>query len=73
MATISKRVCDRCGNEMKYVGWTSVLTNRYSSIKILKLLNGNHSGYDYGRNEYEMCTDCTKEFEKFLNSKMSDK
>ena len=67
MGTITKRTCDRCGKELKYIGWTSVL--RGSRIGFLKLYNGNLSGYDYSRNEYELCTDCTNGLCDFLNMK----
>jgi len=67
MGVITKRVCDRCGKEIKYIGWTSVL--KASRVGFIKLFNGNPSGYDYTSNEYELCTDCTKELCDFLKMK----
>lgn len=43
MATICKTVCDRCGKEVHYIGWTSKLKR----IGLLSILNGNPSGYDF--------------------------
>lgn len=39
MATICKKVCDRCGKQIHYIGWTSKL----KKIGILSILNGNPS------------------------------
>lgn len=72
MATISKRICDRCGADMKYVGWTAKLKNvikKGGRIKVLKLLNGNPDGYSYVERDYELCAECTKKLEDFLNKK----
>lgn len=51
MATICKKVCDRCGKQIHYIGWTSKL----KKIGILSILNGNPSGYDYSYCDYELC------------------
>ena len=40
MATICKKVCDRCGKEIHYIGWTSKLKR----IGLLSILNRNPSG-----------------------------
>lgn len=69
MATILQKVCDRCGNPMKYDGWTAKLKNvtkSGKSIKIHKPFNGNKDGYSYSDSCYELCADCTKKLEKFL-------
>lgn len=36
MATICKKVCDRCGKQIHYIGWTSKL----KKIGILSILMG---------------------------------
>lgn len=70
MATICKTVCDRCGKEVHYIGWTSKLKR----IGLLSILNGNPSGYDYSHCDYELCRECTKELNDFLkNKKVKDK
>lgn len=51
MATICKKVCDRCGKQIHYIGWTSKL----KKIGILSILNGNPSGYDYSYCDYGLC------------------
>lgn len=69
MATITKKVCDRCGKEIKYLGWTSKLENVFkkgSRISYLSIYNGNPSGYEYNRQQFEMCAECTKDFREFL-------
>lgn len=69
MATLTQRVCDRCGKPMKYIGWTAIIKNirkRGSDIKILKLHNGNPDGYSYSESEYELCADCTEKLRTFL-------
>ena len=60
MATICKKVCDRCGKQIHYIGWTSKL----KKIGILSILNGNPSGYDYS-----LCRECTKELNDFLRKR----
>lgn len=40
-----------------------------SQIQVLKLLNGNPDGYSYAEHEYELCAECTKKLEDFLNRK----
>jgi hypothetical protein len=69
MATLTQKVCDRCGKPMKYVGWTAKLKNvfrRGKRIRIIKYHNGNPSGYDYVECEYELCGDCTEKLSEFL-------
>jgi hypothetical protein len=69
MATLTQKVCDRCGQPMEYNGWTGLLKNVFKSgksIKILKLYNGNPSGYDYSVSCYELCADCIRKLENFL-------
>ena len=29
MATITQKICDRCGKPMKYVGWTAKIGNAF--------------------------------------------
>ena len=69
MATIEKTVCDRCGKEIKYIGWTAKLKNvvkKGKRIKIHKLYNGNPDGYSYCDSSYELCADCTEKLKEFL-------
>lgn len=71
MATVTQKICDRCGKTMAYVGWTAKLKNvfkRGKTVKIHKLLNGNPDGYSYSDSYYELCVDCTKKLENFLSN-----
>ena len=72
MATINTIVCDRCGREIKYVGWTSLLLGfRKSYMRkfyIRQTLNGNPSGYNYSDWDFELCNECTKALEKFMEN-----
>lgn len=75
MATITKRVCDRCGQEIKYKGWTSVIKNifkRGSEIVIDEIYDGNPSGYDCENLKYELCAECTEKLKKFLREGEKD-
>lgn len=64
---VEKNVCDRCGKEIVYKGWTSKLKLlRWHKLHLLRLLNGNPSGYDYSERGYELCADCTNDFEQFM-------
>lgn len=70
MATLTERICDRCGKQLKYVGWTAILKNvlkHGKTIDILKIHNGNPDGYSYSQDQYELCADCTRELKKFLD------
>jgi len=72
MATITQKICDRCGKPMKYVGWTAKIGNAFKkgkTVKILKLFDGNLDGYSYFNRQYELCADCTKQLEDFLEGK----
>lgn len=53
---------------MEYNGWTAILENVIGGkkIKICKIYNGNPGGYSYIEQQYELCKDCTKQFEEFL-------
>ncbi len=71
MGTISKKVCDRCGEQIKISGWTSKLPwKRSRRIKLLKLFNGNLDGYSYSEEEYELCRKCTMKLSLFLERKI---
>lgn len=63
------RICDRCGEEIKYYGWTALIFHRPKStyIKMRKLLNGNQSGYEYSDWDFELCNKCTRAFHKFMD------
>lgn len=65
MATISRKVCDRCGRDIKYFGWTSKIKG-FRPFFIIKLFNGNPDGYSYTEECIELCSDCTKALEKFM-------
>ncbi len=70
MAKRTEYVCDRCGKPIKYVGWTATLLNVFKKgkrIKIRNLYNGNPDGYSYLETQYELCSDCTKQLEEFLD------
>lgn len=70
MATIKKKVCDRCGEEMVYKGWTAKIKGIKKTgkeINILRLYCGNPSGYDYIESGAELCVDCTKKLDVFLS------
>ena len=44
MATITRKICDRCGKQMEYVGWTAKIENAFrkgKTVKIHKIFNGN--------------------------------
>ena len=59
--------CDRCGKEIRYIGWTAkVRKNRPNRFRVLNLLNGNPDGYSYSEHDYELCNDCTFELNRFL-------
>lgn len=76
MATLTQKICDRCGQPMEYKDWTGLLINvfkRGKSIKVLKLYNGNPSGYDYSESCYELCSDCTRKLENFLMNEAEEK
>ena len=66
MAIIQKRVCDRCGKELKFLGWTAKIFGLSRKVFIRKLYNGNPDGYSYYDFDYELCHDCTRKLEKFM-------
>lgn len=65
MAEIKTKICDRCGKEMKYLGWTTIF-KKFSKMSYLKILNGNPDGYSYvNYSGKELCAECTKKFEEW--------
>lgn len=67
MSRETRIVCDRCGEEIKYQGWTAKFKKaRPNRFRILKLLNGNPDGYSYSERDYELCNHCTFELNRFL-------
>lgn len=72
MATITKKVCDKCGKEIKYKGVTAILVNvlkKGKAIKIINLYNGNQTGLNYTEQIYELCPDCTEKLVEFLRKR----
>ena len=65
MATICKKVCDRCGKQIHYIGWTSKLKKDW----YIKHFKWESSGYDYSYCDYELCRECTKELNDFLRKR----
>ena len=65
MGVVCKHFCDRCGCEMKYIGW-SALMRGFRKTFIRELRNGNRNGHSYSDWDIELCADCTKELERFL-------
>ena len=62
-------ICDRCGEEIVYRGWTSKLhfVKKFPfRFRILKLNNGNPSGYNYSEHDCELCAKCTMKLSAFL-------
>ena len=69
MSRVTKTICDRCGEEIVYRGWTSKLhfAKKFPfRFRILKLKNGNPSGYDYSELDCELCAKCTMKLSAFL-------
>lgn len=61
--------CDRCGKEFKYAQteWAGLLRGlKPQKIKLTKLFYGNPSGHDYSDRFYELCKDCTKALQTFI-------
>ena len=70
--TVTKEICDRCGEELKYIGWTAKLPfskKRPLRFNLLKLHNGNPSGYDYLERQVELCQKCTLKLDAFLRGR----
>lgn len=69
MATIKKEVCDRCGEPIQTIGWTSKLSRKQPcKIDLLKLFNGNLDGYSYSEEQYDLCCECTRKLSLFLRN-----
>lgn len=58
---ITTEYCDRCGREMS-VG--SFPVGRLTAIKSIKLFG--FGEYAYSESKDELCADCTKAFEKWM-------
>ena len=68
----TKILCDLCGEEIVYRGWTSKLNFAKKfpfRFRILKLKNGNPSGYDYSELTCELCSKCTLKLSAFLRGR----
>ena len=75
MANIQYTVCDRCGVQVEYRGWTTMLFNKtpkISKFRFLKLFSGNPSGYDYSEKYIELCNKCTKDLDSFLKNETKE-
>jgi hypothetical protein len=71
MSRIYKNICDRCGKEIKYSGWTAFIF-KPQKIKIRQILNGNGNGYSYTDYDCELCKECTKALDKFVFGGVED-
>ena len=70
MAVVNYSVCDRCGEKIEYKGKTIKIFKRpvrTSKFKFLSIFNGNPSGYDYSEQYVELCGNCTRKLDIFLN------
>ena len=72
MATVYYSACDRCGKEIKYKGKISKIFNKTQKksikLKVLSVFKGNPTGYDYSERYVELCKECTKQLDEFLNN-----
>lgn len=71
MASKTIIICDRCKKEISYIGKTTVIKGLRKKVRKFRfryLLDGNHSGYSYLDQNFELCSDCTRAFEKFLKN-----
>lgn len=59
-----KCICDRCGKEITED--TIVINDRYPTYDILVERNG------YSSKNIDLCFDCARDFEKFLEDKESE-
>lgn len=73
MATISQKVCDRCGKPFEYrlskwAGYFKQGIKRENHLHFHNMLYGNPDGYSYIDERYELCADCTEKLLHFLRS-----
>lgn len=73
MATVTKEVCDRCGEERWQNGNAGNLKIRKTLTSglhatLIKFFNGNYSGYDYADYDYYLCSNCAKDFKDWINN-----
>ena len=69
MSTQKYITCDRCGKQFEYRNekWAAILRARkLKKFRVIKLLYGNLSGYDYTQEDYDLCGECTKKLREFL-------
>lgn len=69
MSRVTKTICDRCGVEINYIGWTAKFPfpkKRPFLLKLLKIHYGIPGCDDYSNQEYELCNKCTVELNLFL-------
>lgn len=68
---IQYKICDRCGKRIIYIGWTSIL-RKPKRIQWTQYFNGNPSGYEYCKQEIELCAECTKALNEFMRGGEND-
>lgn len=69
MAKVSVHICDRCAKPIKYFGWTALIRGS-RRFHIRQLLNGNPDGYSYMDYPIELCNNCTKDLNRFLEEEV---
>lgn len=72
MAIKTITICDRCKKEISYIGKTTVIKRLRKKIRKFRfryLLNGNRDGHSYIDQDFELCSDCTRAFERFLKNR----
>lgn len=67
MGRVSKNYCDRCGKEIKYIGWTGWFKPPRTLLYFI-IHNGNHSGYEYHEGAKELCADCVKSYKEWMKA-----
>ena len=65
MARVTITTCDRCGVEIEYLGWTTLI-GKTRRLDMRRLFNGGGNGYSYSDDKVELCVACTKKLDIFL-------
>ena len=66
MGTYKRTVCDRCGKEIRYDGWTSFVKG-FRMFEVTSILNGNPDGYSYTERSIELCRECATGLKRYLH------